>query len=89
MTVKIDVMFYLWYLLIGLVSGWIANVIVRGSGSGLIMNLVVGLIGGFLGGWIFSWFGVVAIGTFGNILCSIAGAVVLLWIAALVRLDKK
>lgn len=82
-------MFVLWYLLIGLVSGWIANLIVRGDGAGLIMNLVVGIIGGLLGGWIFSWFGIVTIGTFGNILCSVAGAIVLLWIAALVRPNRK
>ena len=41
-------MYWLWYLLIGLVAGWLANLIVRGSGSGLIVNLIVGIIGGFL-----------------------------------------
>lgn len=81
-------MFFLWYLLIGLLSGWIANLIVRGSGSGLIVNLIVGLVGGLLGGWIFSWFGLVAVGTVGSIICSIAGAIVLLWIAALIRPSK-
>ena len=45
-------MFFLWYLLIGLLSGWIANMIVRGGGAGLLVNLIVGLIGGLLGGWI-------------------------------------
>ena len=39
-------MFFLWYLLIGLLSGWIANMIVRGGGAGLVANLIVGLIGG-------------------------------------------
>ena len=38
-------MFFLWYLLIGLVAGWIANLIVKGRGSGLLVNLVVGIIG--------------------------------------------
>ena len=46
-------MFFLWYLLIGLVAGWIANLIVKGRGSGLLVNLVVGIIGGVLGGWLF------------------------------------
>lgn len=50
-------MFFLWYLLIGLVAGWLANLIVKGRGSGLIVNLVVGIVGGVLGGWIFSLFG--------------------------------
>ena len=35
-------MYFVWYLLLGLASGWIANLIVKGSGSGLIVNLVVG-----------------------------------------------
>ena len=43
-------MFFLWYLLIGLVAGWLANLIVKGRGSGLIVNLVVGIVGGVLGG---------------------------------------
>ena len=42
-------MYFVWYLLLGLASGWIANLIVKGSGSGLIVNLVVGLVGGVLG----------------------------------------
>ncbi|KAA3147287.1 GlsB/YeaQ/YmgE family stress response membrane protein, partial [Alistipes onderdonkii] len=50
-------MYFVWYLLLGLASGWIANLIVKGSGSGLIVNLVVGLVGGVLGGWLFSFFG--------------------------------
>ena len=42
-------MYFLWYLLIGLAAGWIANLIVKGGGSGLFVNLIVGLIGGVLG----------------------------------------
>ena len=59
-------MFFLWYLLIGLVAGWLANLIVKGRGSGLIVNLVVGIVGGVLGGWIFSLFGLFAVGTIGS-----------------------
>lgn len=50
-------MYFLWYLLIGLTAGWIANLIVKGNGSGLVVNLIVGLIGGVLGGWLLSLFG--------------------------------
>ena len=41
-------MYFLWYLLIGLAAGWIASLIFKGSGSGLLVNLIVGLIGTFL-----------------------------------------
>lgn len=78
-------MFFLWYLLIGLVAGWIANLIVQGRGAGFWINLLVGIVGGFLGGWLFSLFGIFAIGTFGSIIMSIVGAIVLLWIVALIR----
>ena len=60
-------MYFVWYLLLGLASGWIANLIVKGSGSGLIVNLVVGLVGGVLGGWLFSFFGLVPAGTLGSL----------------------
>lgn len=82
-------MYFLWYLLIGLAAGWIANLIVKGNGSGLIVNLIVGLIGGLLGGWIVSWFGWVPTGTGGTLLASIIGAVVLLWIVSLITRRNK
>ena len=41
-------MYLLWYLLIGLAAGWIANLIARGNGAGFIINLMVGIIGGVL-----------------------------------------
>ena len=43
-------MYFLWYLLIGLAAGWIASLIFKGSGSGLLVNLIVGIVGGFMGG---------------------------------------
>ena len=76
-------MYCLWYLLIGLAAGWIASLIFKGSGSGLLVNLIVGLVGGFLGGWLVSLFGWVPTGTFGTFIASVIGAIVLLWIVSL------
>ena len=76
-------MYWLWYLLIGLVAGWLANLIVRGSGSGLIVNLIVGIIGGFLGGWLVGLMGWIPTGTFGTLIASGVGAIVLLLIVSL------
>ena len=70
--------------MIGAVAGWLASLIVKGNGSGLLMNLLIGIVGGVLGGWIFSLFGLMAVGTMGSLITSLAGAVILLWIAALV-----
>lgn len=82
-------MYFLWYLLIGLVAGWLANLFVKGHGSGLVVNLIVGIIGGILGGWVLSLFGLVAVGTAGSLIASVAGAVILLWIARAVTAPAK
>lgn len=75
---------FFWYLIIGLVAGWIASKIVRGRGSGLLVNLMVGLVGGILGGWLVSLIGWVPVNSFGSLLTSIIGAIVLLWFVSLV-----
>lgn len=44
-------MSFLWFIIIGIVAGYVAGKIMRGGGFGLIVNLVVGIIGGvFKGG---------------------------------------
>ena len=84
-------MYFLRYILIGLVAGWLANLIMKGSGSGLILNIIVGIIGGVLGGWLLSLFGIVAVGTIGSLLTALIGAIILLWIVSLItrRSDRK
>ena len=72
-------MYFLWYLLIGLIVGYIASLIVKGSGSGLLV----------LGGWLLSLFGLVAVGTLGSLIASLVGAIVLLWIASLLSHKKQ
>lgn len=75
-------MYFIWYLLLGLAAGWIANLIVKGGSSGLLVNLIVGLVGGVLGGWLFSLIGLVPVGTLGSLVTAVIGSIVLLWIAA-------
>lgn len=81
-------MYFLWYLLLGLAAGWIANLIVKGGSSGLLVNLIVGLVGGVLGGWLFSLIGLVPVGTLGSLVTAVIGSIVLLWIAALLSHRK-
>ena len=75
---------FIGYLIIGLLAGWIASKIVRGRGSGLIVNLAVGLVGGILGGWLVGLIGWVPMGSIGSLLTPIIGAIVLLWLVSLV-----
>ena len=81
-------MYFIWYLLLGLTAGWIANLIVKGGSSGLLVNLIVGLVGGVLGGWLFSLIGLVPVGTLGSLVTAVIGSIVLLWIAALLSHRK-
>lgn len=68
------------FLLIGLIAGWIADMLVKNSSFGLVGDLVVGVIGAFIGGFLFNLLGIDAYGLVGNIIMAVIGAVVLLLI---------
>lgn len=78
-------MYIIWYIAIGLLAGYAAAKIMRGRGYGLFVNLIIGIIGSVLGGWLFALFGVVYIGFVGSLITSVVGAILLLWIASLLR----
>jgi uncharacterized membrane protein YeaQ/YmgE (transglycosylase-associated protein family) len=80
-------MYLLWFLAIGLVAGWLAGVLVKGSGFGLVGDLIVGILGAFLGGWLIGRLGI----GFGlgdlvdSLITATIGAVVLLFLIRLIR----
>lgn len=45
---------FIMWIIIGAVAGWIAGLLVKGGGFGLIMDIVVGIVGAFIGGWLAS-----------------------------------
>ena len=75
-------------IVVGIVAGWLAGVIVRGYGLGLVGNLVVGVAGAFIAAWLLPKIGV-AFMVINPMVTSIAyatiGAVVLLLLVGLVR----
>ena len=75
----------LWFLIIGIVAGWLAGNIVKGGGFGLVGDLVVGVVGAFIGGAVYSFLGFSAYGTIGEIIMATVGAVILLWLIRLIR----
>lgn len=75
----------LWFLVIGLIAGWLAGKIVGGGGFGLIGDLVVGVIGSYIGGYLFKVLDLVSYGTIGEIIMATVGAIVLLWIIRLIK----
>lgn len=76
----------IWFLLIGLCAGWLAGVLVKGGGFGVIGDIIVGVIGALLGGWVFGMLGVGAGGLLGALVTATIGAILLLF---LIRLVKK
>jgi uncharacterized membrane protein YeaQ/YmgE (transglycosylase-associated protein family) len=73
-------------LFVGLVAGWLAGQIVRGTGFGLIGDLIVGILGAFIGSWLLPQLGIhLGTGLISAILNATIGAVLLLLIVRLVR----
>lgn len=67
------------WLIIGALAGWLAGMIVKGGGFGLLGDILVGIIGAFVGGAILSQMGVsFGVGIIGVIASATLGAVVLL-----------
>jgi uncharacterized membrane protein YeaQ/YmgE (transglycosylase-associated protein family) len=77
---------FVWFLLIGLVAGWLAGALVKGGGFGVVGDIVVGVIGAVLGGWLFRQFGASSEGgLLGSIVVATVGAVVLLVILRMIK----
>jgi len=73
-------------LLIGAVAGWLAGLIMKGYGFGLIGNIVVGIVGAFVAGLVFSAIGVsLGSGIIASIIHATIGAVILLFLIGLIK----
>ena len=74
------------FLLIGAIAGWLAGLIMKGFGFGLIGNIVVGIIGAVIGGYLFGALGVSAGGGLaGSLVTAVVGAVILLFAVRLLK----
>jgi uncharacterized membrane protein YeaQ/YmgE (transglycosylase-associated protein family) len=74
------------WLVIGGIAGWIASILVKGGGLGLIGDIIVGLIGAVIGGYLLSTLGIeIGEGYFAAIVDAVIGSVILLVIVRLVR----
>ncbi len=69
----------IWLILVGLIAGWLAGVLVKGGGFGVVGDIVVGVLGALVGGFLFEALGVTTDGGFiGSIVMATFGAVVLI-----------
>jgi uncharacterized membrane protein YeaQ/YmgE (transglycosylase-associated protein family) len=68
------------FLAIGAVAGWLAGLIMKGGGFGLLGDIIVGIIGAIVGGFVFGMLGISFNGLHGSIIRATGGAVVLLFL---------
>lgn len=78
-------MHLIWFLLIGLIAGWLTGIIMKSGGYGLFGDLVLGVIGAFVGSWLFGIIGIGSGGFIGSVICATVGAVLLVFLLRLIK----
>jgi len=74
------------WLIVGAIAGWLAGLVVRGGGFGLIGDIIVGIIGAVIAGWLLPRIGIIIGGGFvAAVINAFIGAVILLIILRLLR----
>ncbi|MBN8981369.1 MAG: GlsB/YeaQ/YmgE family stress response membrane protein [Rhizobiales bacterium] len=74
------------WLIVGAIAGWLAGLVVRGFGFGLLGNIVVGIVGAVVAGWLLPQLGIrLGAGMVGEIINALIGAVLVLVIIGLLR----
>lgn len=69
----------LWWLIVGLIAGFLASVVMRGGGYGILGDILAGIVGSFIGGWLFGLLGVsLGGGILGSIIVAFIGACILI-----------
>jgi uncharacterized membrane protein YeaQ/YmgE (transglycosylase-associated protein family) len=74
------------WLIIGAIAGWLAGMLVKGGGFGLIGDIVVGIVGALIGGWLAGALGIsIGSGLIASIITAVIGAVILLVIVRAIK----
>ena len=77
--------YWMWFLFIGGVIGWLAGLITRGRGFGIFGDIVVGIVGAMLGGWMARLIGLYPGSSIGIFLVALVGALVLVGLTRFVK----
>ena len=74
------------WLIIGAIAGWLAGILVKGGGYGLIGDVVVGIVGAFIGGWLAGVLGLnIGGGLIASIITATVGAILLIVILRMIK----
>jgi uncharacterized membrane protein YeaQ/YmgE (transglycosylase-associated protein family) len=80
-----DVQAIIIWLIVGAIAGWLAGMVVKGGGYGLIGDIIVGIVGALIAGWLLPQVGIViGTGIIAAIIDAFIGAVILLLILRLI-----
>jgi uncharacterized membrane protein YeaQ/YmgE (transglycosylase-associated protein family) len=74
----------IWFLIIGGLIGWLAGLITRGRGFGILGDIAIGIVGSMFGGWIADVLGISINSSFGEFMMAILGAVLLVGLTRLI-----
>jgi len=76
----------LYAIIVGLIAGWLAGVVMKGGGYGILVDILLGIVGGILGNWIFGRLGLSSgSGVIGSIIVSFIGAVILVAVTRMLK----
>jgi uncharacterized membrane protein YeaQ/YmgE (transglycosylase-associated protein family) len=76
----------LYWIIVGVIAGFLAGKVMKGGGYGVLMDIVLGMLGAIVGGWLFGLLGISAGGgIIGGILVAFIGAVVLIWLTRVLK----
>ncbi len=79
-------MSWFWFIVLGALSGWLTQKLLKKESKGFLLNLGLGALGGFVGSWLLKTVGLVPPGgKIGYVFTSIIGALIVVWVADKLR----
>jgi uncharacterized membrane protein YeaQ/YmgE (transglycosylase-associated protein family) len=77
---------FLEWIIVGMIAGWLAGLVMRGGGYGVLVDIILGILGGLLGGWFFGMMGIwPGGGVIGSLIVAFVGAVILVAITRVIK----
>ena len=81
-----DIQLLVIWLVIGAAAGWLAGLVMQGTGYGLIGDIIIGILGALVAGFLFPQMGLnLGTGLVPAIIAAAIGAVILLFVAKMIR----
>ena len=77
---------FLIWIIVGLIAGWLAGLVMKGGGYGILVDIILGILGGIVGGWLFGMLGIwPGGGMIGAIIVAFVGAIILVGLTRLIK----